>query len=556
MKEEAADLEAERYGEFTPDEAASLRGHFSNLDRPVFAIITPRQVDRGALMSRYSRTSKSMRRIFLDEFVGNERRGDEFYERVLSKYGDDSVAELGEAQIAIEGISNVAVQKVEDRRIGLSFLEKSSRYVDWSDKPGGMYRFYREPFIMESRFADSYLDACTMAFDTYSRSLIDMVKYLTERRPIDEYPFMSSDLGGEVPFHKLRTESDIRAAKAAYGRSIKAAALDALRGLLPASALTNVGITGNGRAFEYLLTILQASDLVEERNLASSVKAELDTIIGAFVRRAGGPYGASLKEYIRNVQSAGALAASKHLHSSISRRRATTLCECEPEDVVMDRVIAALMYEHSNGASYNDVCIAAAKTQQDEKARIIETLAGLRVSRRQRPPRAFEMARYTFDFVSNFGMFRDIHRHRILTMGRQLLTTDHGYAVPDEVREAGMQRDFEDCMHRSKEVFEMIRARQPQQAQYVVNFAYNYPYFMYLNLREATHLIELRTVPQGHPDYRRVAQEMYVQIRKAHPRLSCIIKFANMQGYDLARLDAEKRSERKTGSSYRVPKSR
>ena len=109
-------------------------------------------------MSRYSRTSKSMRRVFLDEFCAQrEPRRGVLPAGFLTEYGDDSVAELGEAQIAIEGLSNIAVKKIEDRRIGLSFLEKSSRYVDWSRKSGGQYLFYREPTIMESRFADGYL---------------------------------------------------------------------------------------------------------------------------------------------------------------------------------------------------------------------------------------------------------------------------------------------------------------------------------------------------------------------------------------------------------------
>ena len=113
---------------FSAKEKRILVEHFSNTDRNVFGIITPKQVDRGALMSRYSRTDKSMRQVFLDEFLKNKDRGEEFYDRVLQEYGDDSVAELGEAQVAIEGLSNIAVKKIEDRRIGLSYLEKSSRY--------------------------------------------------------------------------------------------------------------------------------------------------------------------------------------------------------------------------------------------------------------------------------------------------------------------------------------------------------------------------------------------------------------------------------------------
>src|SRR6185437_5817587 len=145
---------------FSSMESSILNQHFSNVDKAVFAIITPRQVDRGALMSRYSRSDKTMRRIFLDEFISNPTRGEEFYNKILNEYGDDSVAELGEAQIAIEWISNIAAKKIEDQRIGLSYLEKSSRYVTFDKKINGQYKYCREESIMSSSHADRYLQAC------------------------------------------------------------------------------------------------------------------------------------------------------------------------------------------------------------------------------------------------------------------------------------------------------------------------------------------------------------------------------------------------------------
>ena len=179
------------------------------------------------------------------------------------------------------------------------------------------------------------------------------------------------------------------------------------------------------------------------------------------------------------------------------------------------------------------------------RRKIIRTFVQLRQNRRHRPPRAFEMTDYTFDFLTNFGMFRDLHRHRVLTLERQLLTTNHGFSMPSEVLDLGIQKDFVDCMSKSKEVFDLISPKMPEQAQYVVNFAYNYPYFMRLDLREATHLIELRTVPQGHPNYRKVGQNMYKAIKKVHPTLSQIIKFVDLKQYELERLEYEKRIEEK-----------
>ena len=155
--------------EFTADEHEILRKHFSNTTDGIFVITTPSQVDRGALMSRYSRSTKSMRRVFLDEFLLNKHRGEEFYQRVLTEYGDDSVAELGTVQVAMEGISNIAAKKVEDRRLGLSFLEKSSRYVSWAAKTDGEYSYYRGADIMGSRHEKAYEDSCNLSFETYTK---------------------------------------------------------------------------------------------------------------------------------------------------------------------------------------------------------------------------------------------------------------------------------------------------------------------------------------------------------------------------------------------------
>ena len=488
-----------------------------------------------------------MRRVFLDEFLMNKERGEEFYNRVLVEYGDDSVAELGEAQIAIEGLSNIAVKKIEDRRIGLSYLEKSSRYVAWDKKTNGMYRFYRDPLLMESRFADDYIDACNLAFETYSKNIQATIKYIREKFPIEKYSFKDSTDRKEKSFSKLKQQDDIKSANIIYRGSTKAKALDILRGLLPASTLTNVGITGNGRAFEYLLTIMYGSNLDEERDLASKIKKELDSTIKSFVRRADDKYGKALQDYLQKIQATSKRLASKHTGRKITGN-ITRLAEYESEKKAIDKIVASLIYAQSDGSSFGDITKIVKKISSSQKKKIITHYANLRHNRRHRPPRAFEMTYYTFDLINNFGMFRDLHRHRTLTTQRQLLTTDHGFETPQEINALGLEKDFKDCLYNSKNIFEKMRKRFPEQAQYVVNFSYNYPYFMRFNLREAAHLIELRTVPQGHADYRKVAQQMYKQINKAHPTLSKIIKFADTNTYDLERFESEKKTEAKKRS--------
>jgi len=531
--------------EFSAKEKKILSSHFSNLDGSVFAIITPRQVDRGALMSRYSRTDKSMRRIFLDEFLNNKNRGEEFYKRVLLEYGDDSVAELGEAHIAIEGLSNIAVKKIEDRRIGLSYLEKSSRYVAWNKKTNGKYRFYRDPVLIDSRFADVYLESCNLSFDVYSKNIDPMIKYVREKYPIEKYSFKDSKDGKEKSFSKLRQESDIKSANMIYRGSTKAKALDILRGLLPASTLTNVGITGNGRAFEYLLTILAASDLDEERELASKIKKELDTTIKSFVSRSDDKYGKAFQKYLKQIKKTSKSIVAKEIKPKKVMGMMTKLVDCESEKKSIDKILTGIMYEQSPSTSYQNILKQVKKLSKEKRIKIINSFTNLRENRRHRPGRAFESVYYTFDLLNNFGMFRDFHRHRALTLERQLLTTDHGYNMPDEIKILGIDKNYKECMNKTKETFNKIRKKYPEQGQYVVNFAYNYPYFMKFNLREACHLIELRTVPQGHADYRQVAQQMYRQINKVHPNLSKIMKFVDLKEYDLERFESEKRTEEK-----------
>ena len=533
--------------DFSKEERLLLNSHFSNTDRRVFAIITPRQVDRGALMSRYSRTDKTMRRIFLDEFIKNPNRGQEFYERVLLEYGDDSVAELGEAQVAIEWISNIAAKNIEDHRIGLSYLEKSSRYVAFDRKINGHYKYCREENIMQSPFADQYIQACDYAFDVYSKNIQSMQKFISETEPIDRFLFFDFISKQETAYSNLKNQKDIESAQRVYNSTIRSKTLDALRGLLPASTLTNLGVTGNGRAFEYLLSTMFASSLKEMKTLASQLHAELNLVIPAFIRRANDKYGQALQAYLTDTRSTITELAHYYIKNIKADKNpySVKLLNYEDNCEAEIKVASAILYEQADGQSLEKITQHIRSLPAYDRKKIIQTYTKLRANRRQRPGRAFEMVEYTFEMFTNFGMFRDLHRHRILTMERQLLSTRHGYDIPAEIIKLGISKDFKDCMYKCNEVYEMISRKYPTEAQYVVNLAYKYPYFVKLNLREACHMIELRTIPQGHPDYRKMCQKMYKQIKHVHPMLSRGIKFVDLRKYELERFFAEKNVEKK-----------
>jgi len=533
---------------FTEEEKAVLKDHFSNADKAVFAITTPRQVDRGALMSRYSRTDKTMRRVFLDEFAKNPNRGEEFYRRVLLEYGDDSVAELGEAQVAVEGISNIAAKKIEDRRIGLSYLEKSSRYVAFDQRVAGHYRYVREARIMQSPHADRYINACDLSFDTYSKGIQPLQSFLKEREPIEQFSFFDSNLQKEAPFGQLKEEKDIKTAERIYNVTIKAKTFDLLRGLLPASTMTNIGITGNGRAFEYLLARMYSSRLGEIRSIADQLFDELNAVIPSFIRRANDKHGQALQEYIAKTEGAIGRLAKSYLSGVPTEEKpeAVRLIDFEDNFQAEVKVASAIMYEQAYGQPLHMIRSYVKSITTEERHKIIRTYTEFRANRRHRPGRAFEMVDYTFELFTNFGMFRDLHRHRVLTMERQLLSTRHGYDMPQELVDAGLDKDFKDCMYTTKQAYEAIAETMPEEAQYVVNFAFRYPYFVKMNLREACHMIELRTAPQGHPDYRIACQKMYSEIKRVHPVLAEGIRFVDMNTYyKLERFDAEKRTEKK-----------
>ena len=532
---------------FTDEEKSILKSHFSNSDRAVFAITTPRQVDRGALMSRYSRTDKTMRRIFLNEFANNSKRGEEFYQKILLEYGDDSVAELGEAQVAVEWISNIAAKKIEDHRIGLSYLEKSSRYVAYDRKVNGRYKYHREEKVMASPYADQYIQTCDYAFDTYGKNIQPMQKFIKEIKPIEDFLFFDSLSKQEVLYGNLNSSTDIESARRVYESTIKAKTLDVLRSILPASTLTNLGITGNGRAFEYLLSTMFASDLAEIKLLADQLYAELNIIIPAFIKRANDKYGQSLQRYIIDTKKAISVIAQQSLTGIEidSSPQNVKLLNYEDNFEAEVKVASAILYDFAVGHSLEKIIHYIKSAPEHERHKVIQTFTKFRNNRRQRPGRAFEMTQYTFELFTNFGMFRDLHRHRILTMERQLLSTKHGYDIPPEIYGLDILKDFKDCMYKSHEVYEMIVKKKPEEAQYVVNFAYKYPYFMQINLREACHMIELRTIPQGHPDYRTVCQEMFRQIKEVHPILASGIKFVDLNTYELERFGAEKNMDKK-----------
>jgi thymidylate synthase ThyX len=516
--------------EFSAAESALLSRYFTNLDRPVFALRNLPEVVKGALFSRYSRTEKSLRRVLLDEFINAPesgfsslagkpsddddqvavRRAEEFYERVLVGYGDDSVAELAGAHVAVERTSTLAAKALEDSRIGISPLEKSTRYVRFDRLgPDGRYLYHRGPELAHP----DYEPAADALFAAYSSMVEPVTEAIRQRFPLE---------GDETD----------RAWKAAT----RAKALDLLRGLLPAGTLTNLGLFGNGRAFEYLITKMAAHELPECQRLAGDLHHELDAVIPAFVKRAlDERYGRPSAERMALIRSEVARLA-RHVPAESQSGPSVRLIEHDPD--AERKVVAAALFPYSN--TWLD-------DQGGDPAQVLEALLGDRANRRQRAPRALEHATYTFEIVANFGAYRDLHRHRMLTQDRQVLGTGLGYDLPPGLADLGMDGRFSEAVEAAAAAHARLeRDAGPALAQYLVPLAFRVRWYFKANLREVYHLCELRTTPQGHPDYRWVAQEMFRRVSEVHPRLASYARFVDLgPGDELERRKSEQKLDKK-----------
>jgi thymidylate synthase ThyX len=545
--------------EFSPTEQHHLAPFFTNLGESIFGLKLPQEV-AGALFSRYSRSGKSLRRIFLDEFLGDAdlqlhqllgshnptadqsealKKARDFYDRVLIGYGDDSVAQLGGAHIACENISNVAAKLIEDARIGIAPLEKSTRYVRFDQKdPDGNYLFYKEPKIIGSPYRDEYLSVMQLLFDTYTAQIEPMITFVRASLPIETVEWKHPQTGEPLTYKEARQDEQLRRwADTAYRSTVRAQACDILRSYLPAATLTNVGVFGVGQAFEHLLNKLYSHELTEAQTIAGGMHESLNHLIPSFVKRA------RRSTYLTDTYAATrALAMRLLADTSVEPSQPVTLVDYDGE--AEEKILAAMLYPHTRHP-LPQLRRQVAAMSMEQRQQLLNEYLQRRRHRRDKPGRALENVYYTFDIVGNLGLYRDLHRHRVLTQERQDFTTAHGYDTPEELTTAGFTSAFEQCMEAADRLYHRIHKELPHEAQYVVPFAYRVRWYMKMNLREAVHIGELRTLPQGHPDYRLIIQEMWRQIERAHPTLARTAQFIDWQTYRLGRLQSEMRSEYK-----------
>lgn len=510
--------------------------HFvTDLQSDVFALKNLPEVVKGALFSKYSRSTLGLRRLLEREFLQDPstvdakdaaplQRAQDFYDRILDGYGDDSIGELGGAHLALENVSMIGAKIIEDRRIGGSPLEKSTRYVPFDKKRNGRYAYYRDPTIMASPLAGQFEGVCDRLFETYTELFPPLLNYVRSVVPKGD-------------------EEDQRANDAA----LRARAFDSLRGLLPAATLTNVGLFGNGRYFEGLLQKLRMHPLHEMRVLGAQGFDQLARLIPSFIRRAreDHPHLRARARYAQDLHGRLQRFASEHLSAPRDEAPTASTGENRVDLINFDpsarnAVAAALLFSHSEhtlGTLEKKV-----RSWSEEQFNELFGLASAgRGNRRHKSPRALERAHFTFDLVADFGCYRDLQRHRTLSQERQVLTSQLGYRVPEDVLAAGLEAPYRRAMDAAGALSAQISTWSPEAAQYAVPMGYRLRWYFHINLRALQWLCELRSAPAGHPAYRAIAQQMCTAVTRAVPSFSPFFEFVDFDDGKLGRLGQEQR---------------
>jgi thymidylate synthase ThyX len=496
---------------FSEAERAALAPYFSNLNRPTFALLNMPETVKGALFARYSRYPGTLRRLFLEEFASDVspvsvsgEEGDRaaaLYERIFLGYGDDSVAQLGGAHIATEFVSNVLTKLLQRPRLG-AYLEQSTRYIAYDTPMEGTdaFRYYRD-----AELGPEYATAMDSLFGTYSRLLPRVIAWAADAFP--------------------RAEGE---AEAAHLRALKAKALDLLRGLLPAATLSHMGIYATGQTYEQLILHLLAHPLPEARRTGEAILAELKHVIPSFLTRIERPErGGEWVSYLQERRAAGdRWAARLGMDETEEPGSSVRLLHVDGDETSL---LSALVFEHAD-ADETAIRASVERLSADERAAMLSDLIGPRHNRRHRPGRGFEALRYRFEIVADYGAFRDLQRHRMLTVQWQSLTPTLGAGVPGQLIDAGVGDEYRAALERSgAEYARLVDAGLGQAAPYALCLGYRIRFILDLNAREAMQLIELRSGREGHPSYRAVAHEMHAQIAAVHPAVAAAMNHVDTE---------------------------
>ena len=476
-----------------------------------------------AAMARLSRRGDDMRVTILDEFANALDKDKKLLQRVITAYGDDSVQQLTGSHFVVENASNLLTKKLEWGRLA-AYLEQSTRYIYFDKKnDNGQYR-YHVPDYFDGAVREDYCRTMDRIFETYSAMVRKLTAYIRSRSSVPEQ------------------ERDI-----AWQGATRAQACDAIRPVLPVATTSTVGIFASGQSFESLILHLLSDDLPEAREVGKQLLDEGRKVIPTFLERADKPErGGATVAYRANTYHAVQTLADAFLPTNYADTSTPVqLVSYWPRNEL--DLVPDMLYEHSN-QSLEAIRAAVAAWPYAKKAEVFNAYMGERLNRRHRPGRAIENAHYSWDLMCDYGIFRDLQRHRLVDdLEWQALTPRYGYDVPELVTAAGLSEQFELCFELSLQLYDRLqKAGYSTEAQYATLLGHKMRWKVTYNAREAFHLHELRTSPQGHPGYRKLVQAMHGQLAEVHPLLASAMLFVNKdEDPELTRLAAERATQYK-----------
>lgn len=476
-----------------------------------------------AVMARLSRRGDDMRVTLLDEFGSANGKDEQILKRVITAYGDDSVQQLVGQHVVIENASNLLTKKLEWGRLA-AYLEQSTRYIYFDQKDEqGEYRYHKLPYL-KKEVEDAYSVTMDRIFGIYSSMVAKLTDYVRHHSSVPE------------------DERDV-----AWKGATRAQACDAARAVLPVATTSTVGIFASGQALESLIMHLLSDTMPEAHETGRQLLVESRKVLPAFLERV------DISE--RGVLTMGYRAFTRENTKQLTKEilptrisgdsQAVNLVDFWPKNEL--DITADILYEHSS-LSMEEINKEVEKLPVTKKKKVIQTYIGERYNRRHKPGRAFEKIHYSWDILCDYGIFRDLQRHRIVDdLNWQMLTPRYGYEVPELVQEAGLSEEFEKCFELSLKLYSLMQENgYEQEAQYATLLGHRMRWKMTFNAREAYHFVELRTSPQGHPGYRKIVKEMYEKIAEVHPIVSNGMKFVNKgEDPELARLAAERYTQKK-----------
>jgi len=527
---------------FTDEEKEILKNYVTSAEADIFAVKGMEGMV-GAAYARYSRAKGGFREVLLKEFIKegmiDPKHAEELIERILVAYGDDSVGELEGAHVSFENVSALGEKAIVDHRIGGAFIVQSTRYVYYDQKTeAGTYRYYRDPDIMASPLAGEYVRVMDLCFDTYVELMPALKEYMEKRKSINDAEYDINGDGEKEKLADLTDEKEIKAFKRTYNGDLRAKVCDTLRVLLPLSTFHNVGVFGNGRFYQGMVSTFYTSPLAEMRDMGKKAHDGLNQIIPKYVKRA------KKNEYVAGVEAAMQKLADEILAGAEPEKAQEVALLSQPmSQQEFDLSTTALMlYAYSN-LPLGQITKIVSALPSDKVDLIRQTYIGERKTRRDRPGRALEDGYpYKFDLLVTYQVFKDLQRHRMSSQIWQRFTPEQGFYVPEELQELGLTDKLLHCEAEVRQLNQKLRgAGLLEQSQYAVLHGHKTRWVLQANDRALMHLLELRTTPQGHPEYRKVSQEMHRKIKERSPWRAGMMNFVDYDDYYWSRADSEAR---------------